>query len=57
MADIKADKIKLDRQGIRALLQSPEMMAAIKSEAHKQGQIVKDYVGFDRVHAVVKRNK
>lgn len=58
MADeFKVERIKLDNKGIRSLLQSDEMMSAMKSEANKQGQIVKDYVGFDRVHVVVKEDK
>jgi hypothetical protein len=32
-------------------------MAEIKSVAHKEGQIVKDYIGFDRAHVVVKEGK
>lgn len=55
--DFKVEKIELNSKGIRNLLQSPEMMSAMKSEANKEGEITKDYVGFDRVHVVVKEGK
>lgn len=55
--DFKVEKIELNSKGIRNLLQSPEMMSAMKSEATKEGEIMKDYVGFDRVHVVVKEGK
>ena len=55
--EFNIEKIKLDSKGIRSLLQSDEMMSAMKSVAHKEGQIVKDYIGFDRAHVVVKEGK
>ena len=59
MADkgFKVEKIVLNKGEIRNLLQSDEMMAAIKDVASGEGEIVKEYVGFDRVHAVVKEEK
>ena len=55
--EFKIEKIKLDSKGIRQFLKSPEVMEEIKSVAHKEGQIVKDYIGFDRAHVVVKEGK
>lgn len=53
----KDGEIKLNTQGVRELLQSPEMMSAIKDIASSEGEPVKDYVGFDRVHVIVEREK
>lgn len=47
-------KIKLNKAGVRSLLQSEMMMDAIKKEAEKQGKVDTFYVGFDRVQVVVK---
>ena len=52
----KVEKIELNSPGIRAPLQSSDMMAGVKKEAVKKGEPVKEYVGFDRVHVVVKES-
>lgn len=52
-----AKKIKLNKKGIVQLLQSSEMMTAIKQEALSKGKIVKEFIGVDRVHVIVKEGK
>ena len=47
-------KIELNRQGVRKLLQSPEMMKILHSEGEKMGTIKSEFVGFDRCHVHVK---
>lgn len=47
-------KIKLNKAGVRSLLQSEMMMDAVKKEAEKRGEVESYYVGFDRVQVVVK---
>lgn len=51
MADVR---IKLNSSGIRALLQSGDMKSAIAREALSRGEIVKTFIGGDRVHVVIK---
>lgn len=50
-----AKGIKLNSPGIRALLQSEDMMAGVSHIAASEGQIVKKYVGFDRVQVITKK--
>lgn len=51
MADVK---IKLNSPGIRALLSSQEMKNAIAKEAVARGEIVKTFIGGDRIHVIIK---
>lgn len=53
MNDTKV-KFKLNKSGVRALLQSQMMMDAVEDQARSQGEIDHSYVGFDRVQVVVK---
>lgn len=48
-------KIKLNKSGIIALLQSQDMMDGIRSIAIREGEIDTEYVGFDRVQIIVKK--
>lgn len=48
-------KVKLNKAGIIRLLQSQDMMDAVKNEALKHGKIDTTFVGFDRVQVIVKK--
>lgn len=48
-------KIELNKSGIIALLQSQAMMDGIRSIASQEGDIETEYVGFDRVQIIVKK--
>lgn len=50
-------KIKLNKANVKAILQSQMMMDATKKAAEAQGRIDTEYVGFDRVQVVVKKEK
>lgn len=54
MSDTKVE-FKLNRSGVRDVLQSQMMMDAIMAEAQKVGEVDSSYVGFDRVQVVVKQ--
>lgn len=47
-------RVKLNREGVRNLLQSQMMMDAIKKQAEKEGEIDTSFVGFDRVQVIVR---
>lgn len=53
MKDTKV-KFKLNKSGIRALLQSQMMMDAVQNQARSQGEVDHSFVGFDRVQVIVK---
>lgn len=42
-------RFELNRDGIKAILQSAEAMAIARQEAQKKGEIVDEYVGTQRV--------
>ena len=42
-------KFELNRDGIKAMLQSAEAMAIAKAEAEKRGIITEEFVGTQRV--------
>lgn len=42
-------KFELNRDGVKAMLQSAEVMAIAKSEAEKRGEITEEFVGTQRV--------
>ncbi len=42
-------KFELNRDGVKAMLQSAEVMAIAKAEAEKRGEITEEYVGTQRV--------
>lgn len=48
-------KITLNKNNIKALLQSQMMMDATQEAARRKGEIDTYYVGFDRVQVVVKK--
>lgn len=50
--EVKVEKIKLNRSGVRQLLQSDEVMAELKK--HAKGPVKKSFKGFDRCVVVVK---
>lgn len=54
MSDSKV-KIKLNKSGILAVLKSQMMMNAVTDAAIRQGEIESSFVGFDRVHVIVKK--
>ena len=41
-------KFELNRDGVKAMLQSAEVMAIAKSEAEKRGEITEEFVGTQR---------
>lgn len=43
------DKFELNRDGVKAMLQSAEVMAIAKAEAEKRGEITEEFVGTQRV--------
>lgn len=46
--------IKLNRAGVRSLLQSDEMMQGVLNIAGGMGEVDTSFVGFDRVQVIVK---
>ena len=42
-------RFELNREGMKAILQSSEAMAIARQEAQKKGEIVDEYVGTQRV--------
>ena len=56
MNGYKVEKIRLISSGVRKLLQSDEVMSALKDNADKvgNGKIYSDFVGFDRCHVLVR---
>lgn len=54
--DYKVEKIKLNSNGVRKLLQSDGVMTALKDNSDKvgNGKIYADFVGFDRCHVLVR---
>ena len=42
-------KFELNRDGVKAMLQSAEAMAIAKAEAEKRGEITEEFVGTQRV--------
>ena len=42
-------KFELNRDGVKAMLQSAEVMAIAKAEAEKKGEITEEFVGTQRV--------
>lgn len=46
--------IELNKNGIRELLQSDEIMKEVESVARTRGEISESFVGFDRCHVIVK---
>lgn len=56
---IKVEEFKLDRSGIRKVLQSDEMMSALKSYAGEvgTGEVDMEFVGFDRAHVLVRSDE
>ena len=55
MSDSKA-KFKLNRAGVREILQSQMMMDAVMDAAQSVGEVDSSFVGFDRVQVIVKEN-
>lgn len=55
MKDSKV-RIELNSAGIKEVLKSQFMMNAIVSEGEKLGEPETSFVGFDRVHVIVKEN-
>lgn len=52
--------LKLDYEGIGKILKSPELEDVCVEHAQKRkgdGQRVSSFVGFDRVHAVVRKSR
>lgn len=47
-------EIELNKEGVKALLQSAEVMQELKNVAQSQGEIEKEFVGFDRCHVIVR---
>lgn len=47
-------RVKLNSQGIKEILKSQFMMDAIMNEGEKHGEPETSFVGFDRVHVIVK---
>jgi hypothetical protein len=41
-------KFELNRDGVKAMLQSAEVMAIAKAEAEKRGEITEEFVGTQR---------
>lgn len=54
MSDSKV-KVELNRSGLIAMLKSQMMMDAVMNAAITQGEIETSFVGFDRVHVIVKK--
>lgn len=54
----KVTEFKLDRSGIRKILQSDGMLAALEESASAvgTGEVETQFVGFDRVHVLVRSN-
>ena len=50
-------KVKLNRAGVRNILQSQMMMDAVTNVATAQGEIETSFVGFDRVQVIVKKEE
>lgn len=50
-------KVKLNRAGVRNILQSQMMMDAVTNVATAQGEIETSFVGFDRVKVIVKKEE
>lgn len=48
-------KIELNKSRVRELLQSPEIMSELKSQARSLGEVDTSYVGFDRAHVRIKK--
>lgn len=42
-------KFELNRDGVKAMLQSAEVMAIAKAEAEKRGEITEEFIGTQRV--------
>ncbi len=53
----KVEKIELNTSRVAELLKSNEVMAALKSNAKSLGKVDSDWVGFDRCHVTVKKEK
>lgn len=47
-------KVEPNPDGIKALLQSQEVMDTLLAEGEKIGSIETSFVGFDRCHVVIK---
>jgi hypothetical protein len=47
-------KVVLNSAGIKEVLKSQFMMDAVMDEAEKRGEPDASFVGFDRVHVIVK---
>lgn len=54
MSDWRIEKVQLNSDGVKALLQSKEVMNCLKDNAGALGVIDAEYIGFDRAHVVVK---
>lgn len=55
----KVIKVDLNRSGIKQILQSDGMMAALKGHVQTVGKGVEEtsFVGFDRAHVLVEADK
>lgn len=50
-------KFELNRDGVKALLQSAEAMEIAKKEAEKLGEVTEEYVGTQRAWAKGRQDK
>jgi hypothetical protein len=50
-------KVKLKSSGVVEVLKSQFMMDALLNEAERHGEVDSSFVGFDRCHVIVRKDK
>lgn len=53
----KIVKVELNTDRVGELLKSKEVMAALKKDSKALGKIDSDWVGFDRCHVTIRKEK
>lgn len=49
-------QVELNKDGVKALLQSQEVMDELRQVASNYGEIKEEFVGFDRCHVIVEES-
>lgn len=53
----KIEKVEIHEEQVAKLLKSKEVMSALKRDSKILGTMDSDWVGFDRCHVTVKKEK
>lgn len=57
MSKLKIEYVKLNKDAVGKLLKSDEFMSELQKQARERGEIVKSFVGVNRVHVYYKGNR